>query len=263
MSITDRSLGRTVPGSSPHAMASVGIVIPCFNEAHRLPVATIRDDLVRNPQLTLCFVDDGSTDGTLALLKALSATAEGRCRTLALQTNQGKAEAVRRGVLELCSDADLEYIGFWDADMSTPLSELRLFLQAFRECPERRFAVGSRIRRLGATINRKLWRHFLGRIAATLISNWLRLPVYDTQCGAKLFEPSLARTLFEKPFISRWLFDVELFQRCVDCVGQENAAAVIVEVPLTFWSERAGSKISLATYVSASLDFVRIASTRA
>lgn len=263
MSITDRQLVRTVPDSSPHAMPTIGIVIPCFNEAQRLPVATIRDDLVRNPHLTLCFVDDGSTDGTHALLTSLSATAEGRCRTVALQTNHGKAEAVRRGVLELCSVPELEYIGFWDADMSTPLSELRLFLQAFREYPECRFAAGSRIRRLGATIHRKFWRHFLGRIAATLISSWLRLPVYDTQCGAKLFEPSLAKTLFEKPFISRWLFDVELFQRCVDCVGQENASAVIIEVPLTFWAERAGSKISLSTYVSASLDFVRIAWTRA
>jgi dolichyl-phosphate beta-glucosyltransferase len=263
MSITDRPLARTGPGSSPHAMPTVGIVIPCFNEAQRLPVATIRDDLVQNPHLTLCFVDDGSTDGTLALLTSLSASTKGRCRTLALQTNQGKAEAVRRGVLELCSLAEFEYIGFWDADMPTPLSELRLFLQAFREYPECRFVAGSRIRRLGATIHRKLWRHFLGRIAATLISGWLRLPVYDTQCGAKLFEPTLAKTLFEKPFISRWLFDVELFQRCVDCVGQENASAVIIELPLTFWAERAGSKISLATYVSASLDFVRIAATRA
>jgi hypothetical protein len=99
----------------------------------------------------------------------------------------------------------------------------------------------------------------LGRVAATLISVWLRLPVYDTQCGAKIFELAMAKSIFAKPFVSRWLFDVELFQRGVEYAGRANAAAVIIELPLSFWEERAGSKVSLATYVTATLDFFRIA----
>jgi hypothetical protein len=103
---------------------------------------------------------------------------------------------------------------------------------------------GSRIQRLGADIKRHWYRHYPGRIIAFWINAIIKLPVHDTQCGAKLIEANLARQIFAEPFISSWLFDVELFARIIALYGRQQASQMIYEIPLQRWTDVGDSKIS-------------------
>ena len=185
------------------------LVVPCFNEAQRLDVPAFTE-LAASGDVRLLFVDDGSTDATPQVLESLCAAANGRAQWLKLAENSGKAEAVRQGLLLAIAQGATE-IGFLDADLSTPPSELRRLLDVLHARPEVQVLIGARVRLLGNAVERKAIRHYLGRVFATAASLTLALHIYDTQCGAKLFRvtPALQAALAE-PFVSRWIFDVEL-----------------------------------------------------
>jgi hypothetical protein len=97
---------------------------------------------------------------------------------------------------------------------------------------------------VGVTIERKLHRHLIGRVIATFISNILHIRVYDTQCGAKLFRRDLAERVFDKPFLTRWLFDVEIIARIIGMHPGKHIEEVMSEVPVSSWIDKGGSKIS-------------------
>ena len=130
-----------------------------------------------------------------------------------LAANQGKAEAVRAGILAaLRLEPDL--VGFWDADLATPLNAIDDFLALAAKRPEIDIILGSRVMLMGRDIRREAWRHYLGRVFATGVSLSLNLPVYDTQCGAKVFRANEATAaVFATPFHSPWIFDVEVLAR--------------------------------------------------
>ena len=109
---------------------------------------------------------------------------------------------------------------------------------------------------LGTDIARHPARHYLGRMFATAASVTLGLPVYDTQCGAKLFRvtPHTAE-LFSAPFISRWVFDVELIARHMRVTGGRHR---IVELPLRCWHDVKGSKVKPRHFAVALADVARI-----
>ncbi len=96
---------------------------------------------------------------------------------------------------------------------------------------------GSRVYRLGSEIVRSPLRHYLGRIFATIISVLLKVKSYDSQCGAKIFRGDILLKTFSEPFLSRWIFDVEILLR----LEQKN----IIEYPLEFWQDKPGSKVKI------------------
>jgi glycosyltransferase involved in cell wall biosynthesis len=208
----------------------------------------------------LCFVNDGSSDGTLKVLEALGMSDPGRIVVLNLGRNSGKAEAVRRGVIHVRALRRFAFIGYWDADLSTPLSELDGLLAAFDARPGCRLAMGSRVKRLGSEIERNAARHYLGRIFSTFASQVLRLPVYDSQCGAKVFRAELAEVLFGERFITRWLFDVEMLARLRNHLGRDAFLEAAVEVPLNAWREMGGSKLRIADGVRVPFELLKIRS---
>ena len=241
-------------------MPDAVVVVPCYNEARRLPVSKFEAFLGDVSDVSFVFVDDGSNDGTRGLLRELERRAAGRVAIVELPANRGKAEAVRAGVLR-AFERQPAYVGFWDADLATPLPailEFRSLLDARRNLE---MVFGTRVVLLGRRIERRAIRHYLGRVAATAISLVLGLRVYDTQCGAKLFRatPSV-RALFEERFTTRWLFDVEILARFIHSLRADRGAVkdAIYEYPLDEWMDVAGSSLGPADYGRAAVDLFRI-----
>ena len=234
------------------------IVIPCYNEAKRLQVEAFRR-FIESSSVEIVFVDDGSRDNTREVLESLKASNPGRITIVATPANHGKAEAVRYGI-GIALKENPEFIGYWDADLATPLEVIVDFVKILREKPGIDMIFGARVKLLGRSIERKAVRHYLGRTFATVVSVVLQLPIYDTQCGAKIFRVSdRTRTIFRDRFISRWVFDVELIARYIQCVGSSEAAgARIYEYPLQTWVDINGSKVRPKDFFIAFWDVGRI-----
>ncbi len=241
------------------------VVVPCYNEAARFPHDAFRDYLTTASDSRFIFVNDGSRDGTLAVLQQLRSKFPDLIEVLDRKINCGKGEAVRHGILRAleraASQGTTDAVGFWDADLATPLSAIPDLLAALNSKPDIQMVFGSRVKLMGRDIQRKPSRHYLGRVFATVVSTMLRLPVYDTQCGAKIFraDAETAR-LFADPFSSRWVFDVEILARFIgERKGNvESIRRSICEFPLIAWRDIEGSKLRPIDFVHAFLDVVRI-----
>ncbi|GAA4458525.1 hypothetical protein GCM10023189_30950 [Nibrella saemangeumensis] len=231
-------------------MSSVCIIVPCFNEASRLPVGTFLAFQQQHPDISFCFVDDGSQDATADVLKQLQARNQAQTEVLILDRNQGKAGAVRAGMLHMTHDSRgaFDYLGYLDADLATPLPAIWDLSAQLDQHPQREMVMGSRIKYLGVDIRRNNFRHYVGRIIATAISNLLKLAVYDTQCGAKLFRRVVVPDLFRATFISPWLFDVEILARQIQRHGRAGLDKYVVEVPLRQWVEQDESRVKLSYF---------------
>jgi dolichyl-phosphate beta-glucosyltransferase len=243
-------------------MHKVLIVVPCYNEEERLPAAEFNRFVEEHPDVGFLFVDDGSTDGTAGVLRRLCNAAPRTLRCMTLKHNSGKAEAVRRGVAEVLQDLTVQYVGFWDADLATPLDAISTFVQIQDEHPNLVLVMGARVQLLGRRIIRQPRRHYAGRVFATAASLVLSLPVYDTQCGAKLFRATaLIREVFAAPFTARWAFDVEIlarmtrFHRLATGLG---IADLVSEFPLLQWQDVRGSKRRARDYFVAARDLLLI-----
>jgi dolichyl-phosphate beta-glucosyltransferase len=241
-------------------MGRLTVVVPCYNEAARLDGAAFVAYVDARPDVSLIFVDDGSKDATASVLTELAAQRPGAVHVLSLQRNSGKAEAVRQGMQQALA-ANAEIVGYLDADLSTPTSEMPRLLAAV-ERPGVEVAIGARVALLGTDIHRSPVRHYLGRVFASGASMILRARIYDTQCGAKLFRatPAVSAALAE-PFLSRWAFDVEFLGRLL--AGTPSVPAVpleaIVEVPLAIWHDVKGSKLGAVAMAHTLKDLAMIA----
>lgn len=230
------------------------IVIPCYNEEHRLDLPSF-ESLLDKECFSILFVNDGSKDRTAEVLDNFCAKHQERASLLSLPVNGGKAEAVRAGML-LALEKGAKITGYADADLSTPPSELFRLLATMQD---RKVAVamGARVALLGSEIHRAKARHYFGRLFATVASMVLELPVYDTQCGAKLFTNTPAlRAALQTRFNSAWAFDVELIGRLL--TGEPGVAPLsreeFLEVPLVRWTDVQGSKLRPTAMVWAGLE---------
>jgi glycosyltransferase involved in cell wall biosynthesis len=244
----------------PHS-AKTCIVVPCYNEAARLPVDDFTQFASEHSDVRFLFVDDGSTDDTLHVLRDLAERDPEAFGVVEQKPNRGKGEAVRVGMNRAFSEG-ATYAGFWDADLSTPLDAIPDFVDELDSHPSLEVLFGSRIRMLGRRIDRLASRHYLGRVSATAISLTLGLTVYDTQCGAKLFRVSPeCKELFETPFSSRWIFDVEIIARMKKArreSGSPGPEDVILEMPLWEWRDVEGSKVNPSDFFRSMLELVGI-----
>lgn len=243
------------------AHPSLALVVPCHNEASRLAPQAFLDCAATHASVRFIFVDDGSVDDTATVLARLQQAMPESIRVMRLATRQGKAEAVRVGILEGIR-AGVELVGFWDADLSTPLDAIDDFLAVVAKRPDMEVLLGSRVMLMGRDIRRLAWRHYVGRIFATAVSLTLRLPIYDSQCGAKLFRANDAvAAVFAKPFVSQWVFDVEVLARYLDqpvARGTAPRSSRIYELALSVWHHAPGSKLRWRDFTRASYDLYTI-----
>lgn len=235
---------------------SNAIIIPCYNESERLDANSFLNYAQHNPETAFYFYNDGSTDNTAQLLEGF---AEKMPNIFAIgkPDNKGKGEALRSAVKYILSlKKDYELIGFIDADLAAPLSQIDLLLEQ-KNAENLQIIAGSRIKICGKVIVRSRVRHYLGRIFATYHGLFIKLPNYDTQCGLKLFNTQHVAELFKEPFASKWLFDIELFLRAKHIL-QDDYEQKVKEVPLDIWTEKGGSKIKLSSFLKAPIEIIKI-----
>ncbi|MBJ2175420.1 response regulator [Aureibaculum sp. A20] len=222
----------------------VGVVIPCYNEEERLFSKEFTDYIDKNSGYHLCFVNDGSKDKTLEVLKELQKGREDFITVYDCEKNGGKAEAVRLGMLHMAKKEDLDYIGFLDADLSTDLADFDDLVKTI-ETSEFKIVSGSRISRMGANITKESARKIISLTINFIIRKILKMDFKDTQCGAKIFSKDVIEVAFGEKFVTQWIFDVEIFKRMSIHFGLKQAKTMLCEQPLKRWIHADGSKLSM------------------
>jgi len=189
------------------AERGLSIVVPAYNEAHRLPDTLPRlIDYVRQLRepTEIIVVDDGSVDGTSELARTLGRAA-GCLTVLQSPENHGKGASVRRGVLA----ARHPHVLYTDADLSTPIEQAARLRAALAEGAD--VAIGSRRLAQSDVQVRQPWlRGLAGRTFSRFVSLCLLPGIRDSQCGFKAFRREAARDLFRRQRLTRYSFDAEV-----------------------------------------------------
>ncbi len=236
------------------------IVVPCYNEADRLDLESFHEFLAEHKNYTVCFVNDGSSDSTLKMLKTFQAGRESRVHVYDAPRNNGKAEAIRSGVNYMLQNTNAKNIGFMDADLATGFEDYENLVHSLDDdLDEGGMVIGSRTRVNTATIQRTPFRSASSNIFNKIIQWIIGLKINDTQCGAKVFTRHTANTLFQKAFISKWLFDIELLMRMRNKYGKKSMLKKFKEVSLKKWTEVEGSKITLKDAFQFPIQLIKIA----
>lgn len=182
-------------------MSKLSVIIPAYNEEKRLGsrLGSVLLYLHKNyPGFELIIVDDGSTDNMAKVVNKVIAK-EKSCKLISYSPNRGKGYAVRTGVLASTGDTVL----FMDADLSTPLEEIPKILKMLKQAD---IVIGSRGKSDAP----------FGRQAASFIFDQIKYAMVglrrfrDTQCGFKVYRGDVARKLYAKSRIDRFMFDVEI-----------------------------------------------------
>jgi dolichyl-phosphate beta-glucosyltransferase len=224
-------------------MPTLAIIIPCYNEEKRLDGVLLAQLIKDIDEAHIHLVNDGSSDGTLDLLYSLRQKHPDRVSVISFEKNEGKAKAIAKGIREVLSQNAPDYIGYMDADFSTPIKEFhRLFDTIVRE--QAGFIFGSRIKKLNSGLDRTVFRHIVGRGISTFIDSRFKLGIYDTQCGAKIFSSQVVNLAFDSPFYANWLFDAEIFIR----LKKNNILHTGIEMPIAGWKDVGGSKLGWKSF---------------
>ncbi|MBI2816150.1 MAG: glycosyltransferase family 2 protein [Acidobacteria bacterium] len=214
--------------SADSSAVFLSVVIPAYNEAQRIP-STLRQILSYVGSLHKSYevvvVDDGSTDGTAAVVNSFSV------RLLQNSGNCGKGAAVRNGML----NARGKYILFTDADLSAPITDAAQLLTPLADGYD--VVVGSRaLRRDWIGVHQSAFRESAGKIFNFFIRLLTGLTVYDTQCGFKAFRRTAAQDIFARQRIPGFGFDVESLYLA------RKFGFKTLEVPV-HWDHNAASKV--------------------
>lgn len=191
----------------------ISIVFPAYNESKRIHL--LKEGLKRyqNPHQLIreiVLVDDGSTDDTLQHLKKIQHEFQQySVIIIEVQPNQGKGNAIKRGILAasqpwiLCNDADLSY----------SMDQIDQWVDHFPVNLNQKNTVYFGSRELGKKNNEMelfLHRIIIGRIYSLFIRLITGITVKDTQCGYKLYSEDVAKKIFPHVQEKRFAFDVEV-----------------------------------------------------
>jgi dolichol-phosphate mannosyltransferase len=219
------------------------VVIPSYNEAESIE-RTIAGLLEVVPAASVLVVDDGSPDGTGAIVDRLAA-ADPRVRALHRGTRDGLGHAYLAGFQRALEDG-YEIVVEMDADGSHPAGALPAMLDALSGND---LVIGSRWIAGGAVANWPRRREWLSRAANTYARLALRIPVRDSTAGYRAFRAATLRAVDLEGVVSRgYCFQIDMTRRVIE------AGMRVAEVPITFVDRVAGrSKMSASIVLEAML----------
>jgi dolichyl-phosphate beta-glucosyltransferase len=185
----------------------ISVVVPAYNEEALIQSTLdgLRSYLQTRPEpFEIVVVDDGSQDGTVALVNAWQKSNNAIAKLVTNPANRGKGFSVRRGVQESCG----RFIIFMDADLPYEMGAIDDFLFALRNGHD--LAVGSRVLPSSSGRGVSAIRYLAGQVFSWLEQAVLGTGLADTQCGFKAFNAKAAREIFRRVTIDGFGFDVEM-----------------------------------------------------
>lgn len=202
----------------------ISIIIPAYNEEERIGVSIEKINKYLNSEninAEIIVVDDGSNDNTVNIASKFS-----NVKVIKQDKNKGKGAAVRRGMLAAKGDFRI----FTDADLSTPIYELKKLLDYFNKGYD--VCIGSRAVDYSLIKEHQPWyREMMGKTFNKIVQLLVVKGIKDTQCGFKGFNKSAAEKIFSKAKIDGFAFDVEL----VFLAGKFNLK--IAEIPVEWYND--------------------------
>jgi len=211
----------------------LSIIVPAYNEEHRLPYTLEQIfSFLKEQSYTaeVLVVENGSKDRTFEIATGF---AKRYPNLYVFQEKQrGKGNAVRHGMRE----ARGEYWFMCDADLSMPIAELKKFLPPVLNDVD--IAIASREVKGAVRYNEPYLRHLTGRVFNNLIRLLVLPGLQDTQCGFKCFRAQVAEDVFRYQTLTGWSFDVEILY-----IAQQKGYQ-ISEIPI-HWYFSADTKISI------------------
>jgi len=221
----------------------LSVVVPCFNEESRFRKGLDHYNSYLKKQKylwELIFVNDGSKDKTLELMKSAQKNNK-NIRVVTYRQNQGKGYAITRGV----KAAKGNIVLFTDIDHSVPIETVESFYQYFEK--GFKVVIGSRrIKGANILVHQHPLREFLGKGFTLLVRLLVDWKIKDVTCGFKAFEKCVAEKIFNKITIYDWAFDAEIFFLC------RKYKIKIAQAPVN-WSDQKGTKVSLKKDILRSL----------
>jgi glycosyltransferase involved in cell wall biosynthesis len=217
----------------------IALIIPCYNEASRLQFNQFEEFISSNKDtIDFYFMDDGSTDNTYNLLKS----AFDKFSNVSINTNilnLGKAEIIRNAILKL-ETHDYKYYGFIDADLQIPLEQV---FELEKYLDDKSFKLAITVRKFSLYDTVKNPRNVLSVLFRYMASFILKSKprIRDTQCGCKIFSREIVSIAFDQPFISSWLFDLEILLRLRNVYGDLNI--ITAQVEILYLKESKDSKV--------------------
>ena len=215
----------------------VSIIIPAYNEAHRLE-ASIRalDGYLASVPWTreVILVVEKSTDGTLEIARRIAGGMQG-LEILGHDVQRGKGHAVRAGMLRARGEISF----FMDADLSTPPDEIGRFIARFSAGPPVDVLVGNRQHaRSEIRARQHLVRRKMGQTFNAIVCEIAGIRLADTQCGFKAFRRAAREAIFPLQKLDGFAFDVEVL------LLAERLGFAIEDMPVQ-WSNAEGSKVRI------------------
>ena len=229
------------------------MIVPCFNEEKRINL-DYWNKLSEIPNVHWIFVNDGSSDGTKSLLNQISNSS-----VINLERNSGKAEAIRKGILDTFdkNPAEMFQFGYLDADSAFEIEDIKNVVKlSFSKESTFDSHWGSRVALSGRNITRNNLRHILSRILITIFGYRMGNLPYDPQTGFKIFKFNKEQmAIFDRNFETKWFVDIEILLRFKAVNGKDMR---IWEEPVNTWKDIEGSKIRGLELITVFRDLVKI-----
>jgi len=234
------------------------LIIPCNNEEKKFPFKYFLHFAQKNPEVLLCFVNNGSMDNTLGMIRGMQTDSPQNICVYLLDKIVDKVEAVRQGMMYISKNSSVQLLGYLDTDLDTKPEEWLEMAKHKDQNPKFGAIVGRRFQRFGANINTDDKSSLFSRIIKMVIQLILKSPFQNIYRGAKIFERNLVPFLFNRPFIAPWLIDVEIFLRLQKKFGRSTLQKGILEFPLVKWKETSDSGLQLKQTIKTPFQLLKL-----